>query len=564
MHQQSRLLRSAILLSGIACAAAQAQTQADIAAQQLLRQQQRDKALTEQAEEARPDVRLPRTPARTDAYPAGETPCFPITTIVLTGEGAAQFAWALKAADDAIGLCLGSAGINAVLGKVQNALVGAGYVTSRVLAAPQDLLAGRLELALVTGRVRAVRFAAPADKNGPTWRTAVPARPGDILNLRDIEQALENLKRVPTAEADIDIVPGDLPGESDLAIKWRQATPVRLSLSADDSGSDSTGKYQGGATVSLDNLMGWHELAYVTVSRDLTAGGDATGDHGTRNYAAHYSMPVGYWLLSLNASHYRYHQSIAGANQSYIYSGTSDNADVKLARVLYRDAARKSTAALRLYQRRSNNYIDDTEVQVQRRRMGGFELSLAHKEFIGEATLDASLAYKRGTHMFGTLPAPEEEFDEGTARPTIVNAELGLGLPFAIGGAKLQYQASVRAQWARTLLIPQDRFAIGGRYTVRGFDGESSLSADDGWLLRNDLSWAVGQAAQIYLGLDYAKVGGEHSALLLGDSLGGAALGWRGQLGGLQVDIFAAKPVHRPAFFRTASTTSGFSLNYQY
>ncbi|WP_301102652.1 ShlB/FhaC/HecB family hemolysin secretion/activation protein [Propionivibrio sp.] len=26
--------------------------------------------------------------------------------------------------------------------------------------------------------------------------------------------------------------------------------------------------------------------------------------------------------------------------------------------------------------------------------------------------------------------------------------------------------------------MPQDRFSIGGRYTVRGFDGESVLMAD--------------------------------------------------------------------------------------
>ena len=564
MQQQFRLLSRVILLSSVVTGSAQGQNQAEIAAQQLLRQQQREKAQSDQAEEQRPDVRLPRTPVRTAAgYPADETPCFPIRQIGLKGEDAARFAWALKAADDAIGLCLGSAGVNTVLGKVQNALVGAGFVTSRVLAAPQDLLSGRLELVLVTGRVRAVRFAAPADQDGPSWRTAMPARPGDILNLRDIEQALENLKRVPTAEADIDIVPGEQPGESDLLIKWRQARPVRLSLSADDSGSDSTGKYQGGATVSLDNLLGWHELAYFSANRDLPAGG-ARGEHGTRSYAAHYSMPAGYWLFSLNASHYRYYQSIAGANQTYIYSGTSGNVDVKAARVLYRDAARKTTAALRLYQRRSNNFIDDTEVQVQRRQMGGFDLSLAHKEFIGDATLDASLTYKRGTHMFGTLPAPEEEFNEGTARPTIVNADIALALPFAVGGAKLQYQASVRAQKARAPLIPQDRFAIGGRYTVRGFDGESSLSADGGWLLRDELSWSVSERAQLYLGLDYGRVSGGHSALLVGTSLAGGALGWRGQLGGLQIDVFAGRPLRKPEHFRTASRTGGFSVNYQY
>lgn len=340
MQQASSRLYGMILLYGLVHHGAYGQSQADIAAQQIQRQQQRDRAQNEQAEEQRPAVRLLREPVKAAAvYPPDETPCFPIRHIALQGDQSAQFAWALGAVADAAGLCLGSAGVNAVIGKVQNALIAAGYVTTRVLAAPQDLRGGELNLVLVPGRIRAIRFAEAASNERVSWRTALPARPGDILNLRDIEQALENFKRVPTAEADIEIVPGEQPGESDLLIKWRQARPVRLSLSADDSGSDSTGKYQGGATVSLDNLLGWQELAYFSVNRDLTARGR---DHGTRNYALHYSMPAGYWLFSLNASRYRYYQAIAGANQTYVYSGTSGNVDLKAARVLYRDAARKT------------------------------------------------------------------------------------------------------------------------------------------------------------------------------------------------------------------------------
>lgn len=558
-----------VLLASLAAAfsvltPAHAQTQAEIAAQQLQRQQQREKAQSDKAEEQRPDVRLQRDAALVaESYPTDEKPCFAIRHLDLTGDSATAFAWALKAADDAIGRCLGSGGINTVLAKVQNALVGAGYVTTRVLAAPQDLTTGRLALLLVPGRIRAVRYAAPADQGGPSWHTAMPARPGDILNLRDIEQALENLKRVPTAEADIDIVPGEQPGESDLLIKWQQARPIRLSLSADDSGSDSTGKYQGGATVSADNLMGWHELFYFSANRDLPAG-SARGEHGTRNYALHYSIPAGYWLYSFNASRYRYYQSIAGANQDYVYSGTSGNLELKVARVVYRDAARKTTAALRLYQRRSNNYIDDTEVEVQRRQMGGFELSLSHKEFIGEATLESTLAYKRGMHLFGTLPAPEEQFNDGTSRPAIVNLDAALTLPFKLGPAPLQYQASLRGQASNAMLIPQDRFAIGGRYTVRGFDGEASLSAERGWLLRNELSWSLGAAGQLYSGVDHGRVSGPHAALLAGTSLTGGVLGWRGQLGGLQLDVFTGRPIRKPEHFRTARNTGGFNLNYQY
>ena len=415
-------------LTAATCAHGQVTT--DLAAPQLQLQQQRERALAEQAAARLPDVRLPRESVAAGVdYPQHEAPCFVIERIKLDGDDASRIQWALTAAADARGRCLGSGGINTVLARVQNALIGAGYVTTRVVAAPQDLRSGTLVLALVPGRIRAVRFAAPeGDAAGATagsikppthyWNT-LPASPGDLLNLRDIEQGLENFKRVPTAEADIQMVPGSAPGDSDLLVKWRQSQWVRLSLSVDDGGSDATGKYQGNATLSLDNPFGLQDLFYFSFSNDLSGNGP-NGRRGPRGHGLFYSIPFGYWLLALTGNDYGYRQSIAGASQNYVYSGSSRNLDLKLSRVVYRNAVRKVGAFVRGYQRNSKNFIDDTEIEVQRRKMGGFELGVTDKEFIGDATLDTSLAYKRGTGAFGTLTAPEEAFGEGMSRPHII------------------------------------------------------------------------------------------------------------------------------------------------
>lgn len=526
---------------------------------QLQREQQREQVQRRQ-DEATPDVRLQaRVPHGSSAYPDGESPCFVIRELKLEGDGAERFRWTLSSAAPAIGRCLGSVGINMLVGQIQNALIEQGYVTSRVLAAPQDLSGGELRLKLVPGRIRAIRFAGAAPRGG--YASAIPARSGDILNLRAIEQGLENFKRVPGTQADIQIVPGKQPGDSDLVITWRGGRGYRLSVSADDSGTRSTGRYQGGVTLSLDSPTGFHDLFYLTLNRNLP-GDNPGGAHGTKGYALHYSIPYGYWLASLQMNDYRYHQTVAGANQDYIYSGTSTNTELKLARMLYRDAVHKTTLSVRAYQRRSRNFIDDTEVEVQRRRMGGFAVGLDHKAFLGKATVDAGLSWKIGTSAFGTLRAPEEPFNEGSSRPRLFTGDLCLTLPL---GRQFSYQGAWRAQWNRTPLVPQDRFAIGGRYTVRGFDGESSLSAERGLLVRNDLTWTVpGSSQQLYAALDHGAVSGPSASRLLGRQLTGAALGWRGQFGRLQVDAFAGKPMRMPAGFRTARVTTGFNLNYEY
>ncbi|STD18283.1 Hemolysin activator protein precursor [Enterobacter asburiae] len=65
------------------------------------------------------------------------------------------------------------------------------------------------------------------------------------------------------------------------------------------------------------------------------------------------------------------------------------------------------------------------------------------------------------------------------------------------------YEPHFKQQTTPDRLTQPDKFTIGNRWTVRGFDGESSLYADKGWYLRNDINlnlpvWGM----QPYIGAD--------------------------------------------------------------
>ncbi|WP_309911517.1 ShlB/FhaC/HecB family hemolysin secretion/activation protein [Stenotrophomonas sp. 1337] len=552
-----------------------AQQVGDPGAQELLRQQERERVLREQ-QESRPDVRLESSQGEQgERLPTQEQPCVRIDRIVLDGEGAKGFQWALAAADPredpASGRCLGTEGINVVMKRVQNAIIARGYVTTRVLSAPQDLNTGTLTLSVVPGRFREAVFT-EADGRHPAIANALPIRSGDLLNLRDIEQGLENLQRVPTVTADIKIAPADgegaAPGQSDLNIDWKQRSPVRASLTLDDAGSQGTGKLQANATLSLDNPLGLNELFYVSAGRGVFNGKGKE----TNSWTAHYDVPYGYWLFGATASAYDYSQTVVGAYESYDYSGRSGNAEARVDRLLLRNAKTKLGIYGRGWQRTSKNYIDDTEIEVQRRRTSGWELGLTHKQFIGAATLDATLAYRRGTGAFHALRSPEEMAQawdptlplEGTSRMKVITADAQFSVPFQLGKQRLRYTAAWRAQWNRTPLSPQDRFAIGGRYTVRGFDGESSLSGERGWSLRNDLSLGIGGGQEFYVAADYGRIGGPSAQWQSGRDLAGMALGLRGGWQQLSWDGFVGSALHKPSNFPTDYTTFGFSLAWRY
>ncbi|WP_394764720.1 ShlB/FhaC/HecB family hemolysin secretion/activation protein [Stenotrophomonas sp.] len=541
------------------------------------RQLERNNALRDRQErgvDIKPDAARPAPLAR---LPADETPCFAITQIQLRGPDATKFGWLLSsfagpAADDLPqGKCLGAQGINVLLQRAQDALIGRGFVTSRVLAEPQDLTSGQLLITVFAGRIASIRFTDGTSYRG-TARNALPINAGDILNLRDIEQGLENLQRVPTVSADIKIAPADgegaAPGQSDLQIDWTQRSPVRASVTLDDAGSRGTGKLQANATLSLDNPLGLNELFYISAGRGVFNG----RGKDTNSWTAHYDVPYGYWLFGATASAYDYSQNVVGAFESYDYSGRSQNAEARVDRLLLRNAKVKFSAYARGWQRESKNYIDDTEIEVQRRRTAGWELGLTHKQFIGNATLDASVAYRRGTGAFHALRSPEEmaqQWDptlplEGTSRMKLITADAQFSVPFQLGRQRLRYTAAWRAQWNRTPLSPQDRFAIGGRYTVRGFDGESSLSGERGWSLRNDLSLGIGGGQEFYVAADYGRIGGPSAQWQSGRDLAGMALGLRGGWQQLSWDGFVGSALHKPAHFPTDYTTFGFSLAWRY
>jgi hemolysin activation/secretion protein len=540
-----------------------------IEVEQLLRQQERERELRLQNEAQKPvHLQTPTLPFL--LLPAEEKPCHVIRALTMQGDASEYFQWAIAAAerdgDPVLGRCLGASGIAIAAQRVQQAILKRGYVTTRVLTETQDLHDGILTLTLLPGRIRHIRFADGTASRARLWN-AMPAQPGDLLNVRALEQGLDNLKRLPSTEANIRIMSAQgtdaLPGHSDVIIEWTQALPFRLNLSLDAAGSKYTGKRQAAVTLAYDHWWTLNDLFYVSAHQSV--GGGLSGERGAQSHTVHYSVPWKNWLLSATASTFEYHQNVAGLNQDYNYRGNGDNRELAITRLLMRNSLGKTSASLRWWSRSSRNFIDDAEVNAQRRDIGGWELSLSQRSQLGDASLDANVAVRRGTGAFGSRPAPEQAFGEGTSRMQILRADATLSMPFRLASQRLRYIAGWRAQWNGTPLTPQDRFAIGSRYTVRGFDGELLLVGDRGWVLRQELGLSVPTLrSELYTGIDTGKIGGRSAEGMLGNRLTGAVIGLRGNAARVSWDLFLGRSLSKPEGFRSASTTAGFHLSLNF
>ena len=238
-------------------------------------------------------------------------------------KGMTRYGQAVFAADLAklSGDCVLIKDINAVLRSITNRYVGDGYVTSRAVIGPQDLQSGVLEIIVIEGQLDAISSPASDKARGYSKRELGVAFPGTKagnkgrqLNLRDLEQGVDQLARLGSAEPDIDITPAELPGSSTLVVRRKRIdSPLRASFAANNDGSANTGRIQGTATLDIDSPLGIADFWSLYYSRDL----ENRQGRGSRGYGAFVSIPYGYTTLTLSGGRYSFKSILQGVDQAF-------------------------------------------------------------------------------------------------------------------------------------------------------------------------------------------------------------------------------------------------------
>lgn len=506
-----------------------------------------------------PDVFTPGRSAERGmlALPA-ETPCFVINTV--EWRDAEPFPW-LAAEETAIaGKCAGARGLRAFQDYLTRRLIDKGYITGRVFIPEQNLSSGRLAVQIVAGRIGKIR-----DQGQRPGMTALvmPAGDGDLLNQRDLDQALENIRRLATQyNVEFDLVPGAKPGETDIDVKHAEGRKWRGLLTLDDSGADSTGKYQLGGVLAFDSPLHLYDALTFSLNRNANYGNSALGSSSS---SMSWSMPFGYWSVLIGATQSKYKQTVAGFSGGIVYSGHSYGMEAGIGYVPYRMSSARGTLQFSLTRKVSRSHIDDTEIDVQYRNVVGYDASFVHRQYLGNSTLDFGIGVKGSLPHHSSAPGLIVGAPGWDGRYRIQSANVHLLLPFQLAEQQFRYQGSLRMQRATTLVPASEFFSIGNRYSVRGFDGVSTLAAEEGWVLRNDFVWLMGRSGhEFFAALDAGHVGGPHAATLLGQSLTGMALGVRGRLSRFNYEFTVGRPLKKPDGFDAQPLTMTVSLGAEF
>ncbi|CUH94302.1 hypothetical protein P22_0368 [Propionispora sp. 2/2-37] len=485
-----------------------------------------------------------------------ESPSFYIKTIQLRGVYAGKFGWVQNYLQQYRNQKIGVQGINLLTKSINEALVDKGYVTTRVYVKEQDISGGTLVFDLAAGTIGEIRF---ADKNTwGTWKNAFSVRHGDLLNIRDLEQGLEQMKRVPSQDVDIKIQPADNTGQSDIILTVKRNKPWKFIASIDDSGTENTGKLQSTAALEIDNLFSVNDIFNISFNQDAASEGEK---RGTRANSFYYSIPSGNETLTFSKSSYSYHQTVHTAVLPFQQSGETENYQFLVTHLLSRDQTKKTNMEFGLIKKKRRSFIDDTEVTVQRQDTTALRLGVTRRQYAGNTVMDAALRYQEGVPWLGAQDGVTDHLPgQPTTRYNMFLIDFNINTPLQIGAIQSRYELTIRGQRTNNLIYGSEFFSIGGRYTVRGFDGEQTLSAENGLIVQNELRLPMDKHNQLYLALDYGRVQGPSTEYLLGKELWGSAIGIRGSLKNVQYDAFVGWPLKKPDGFKTAKRACGFQV----
>lgn len=457
--------------------------------------------------------------------------------------------------------CLGIEGIRLLARTMQNELIVHGYITSLIDIPSQDMENGILTLTLAYGRVGRIAYNEQEENDKTSLWNALPVSQHDVLALPDLEQGMTNLQRLPGSSAHMTLRPGERANESDIVLTRKIDKLWQVGAWLDDSGSRASGRYQGGAALYLYDLTSLNDIFYLAAGSDVEYQQKNDGNH---NSSLYYSIPFGYWNVSVYGSHSTYLQQFKGNYSTTDYESKNRYYSATVDRLLSHTRSQKTTLSARIFKSSSRYYFGGSELSVMRKQNPAWELSLRHQHYFDKKIVDAGISIQRRLGWLSSMATPEENAGLYTRQARLLRADIKALMKFDLTGNYFSYAPHFSLQLSPDNLSSDNKFNIGSRWSVRGFDGENTLSSSQGWFLRNDFIWDTplpGQ--QFYVGVDIGKIIGSDD-YQQGKVLSGVVTGLRGDVLSTQYDLFVGTPLTKPESYHTDALNMGFSLQWRY
>ena len=261
---------------------------------------------------------------------------------------------------------------------------------------------------------------------------AFPFLKGKVFNLRDYEQGLDQLNRLQSNNATMDIravdeaknnhypfigesneqssfgggqnnnlnkrnVNNNQPASSDIYIINNNTFPIHLNASIDNSGSKTTGENLANISLSFDNLISINDNIYLKYTQDTDT---ENSKRFNKVLYSSLSIPFGYWTLSSSLNYSKYFTTIEGYTTSFHTRGNTLTQTYDLDRVLFRTQLYKINAGANLTIRDTESWVRDLKSQTGSRKSSNINIYLNNTIYTRLGTIILKPSYQKGLKLF--------------------------------------------------------------------------------------------------------------------------------------------------------------------
>jgi hemolysin activation/secretion protein len=467
--------------------------------------------------------------------PAAGGKCFDITRAEVEGVAKISMSEIEKVIGRYRNKCVGIAEINVILRDLTNLYLDRGYVTSRVYVPQQDIAKTKLlRLMVVEGVLADIYLNSKKTPRNGSLATAFPGVVGQVANIRDIEQGLDQINRLSSNAAKTAMLPGEMPGTSILNVENHPTGRWHGSLGNSNLGQKDTGYSKSSLSLGADDLLGLNDqlgFSYEHTGPDYPWRGDGRGF--SNSYSGNASIPYGYSTVSINGSLYRYKSSVPGNFGPIHTSGNSSQLGAEVDRVVARDKDSITTMRGGLTYKETENFLLGNRIDVGSRNYTVGEVGISHSRRMlgGIWAFDAS--FDKGLGLFDAVDAGDPGAGNADPRFSKFTGTVSATKPIELGDRKFELNVLLTGQYSPDNLLGSEQISLGNYSNLRG-TRDSFLFGNSGFFTHNEFAWRTlpwaNNAALVkylgefrpYVGLDYGHVVSDGRS----NAGGGQAVSW--------------------------------------
>jgi hemolysin activation/secretion protein len=463
--------------------------------------------------------------------------------------------------------CIDSNLISTLMSELTFLYIKKGYVAARVYLPAQDIKnSKKLILNVDEGKLSKITKTKNAQKT-ISIKTAAPFLVGKPLNLKDLEQALDQYNRLQSNNVTMQIEPGEKNGESIVVFDNKPTKRINGYFSFDNKGQDSTGRQQASLGLGVDNIFGLNDLLSLSYSRSLPF---EQSRKDSAAYSAFYVVPLGYHTFSASASRSNYDTTVITPFQALHSMGKTESYSLKMDSLLYRGDVTQIRSSFGLTTKDNKAYLEDVLLGVGSRKLTVADLGVSFSTQKAMNFFNGYLTYQKGLKLLNSLE-DENNLDKENPKAQFDKFLYGITYfkPFELLNQKLTFTSSFNGQESLDVLYGSEQYSIGSLYTVRGFN-QKTISGDEGYSLKNDLAlnkaYELGNGtvfAKYYLGADYGRVKNKYGSELVGE-LSSASLGATFNFHNVSIELIATQPIYQPDFLEQKEADFFFSTTFTF